>query len=58
MDRSKQHIGGPAYLLALPVEARTHVFSYLLPFVGRDWWNSKLKWWQYYNEHNEWREYK
>lgn len=49
---------GPAYLLALPVETRTHVDSYLLPFVGRDWWNSKLKWWQYYNEHNEWREYK
>jgi hypothetical protein len=48
----------PADLLALPVEIRTQIYSYLLPFVGRDWWNSKLVYWQYFNDHDEYSYYK
>jgi hypothetical protein len=47
-----------ADLLALPVEIRTQIYSYLLPFVGRDWWNGKLVWWQHNNEHDEYHHYK
>lgn len=50
----------PADLLTLPVEVRTHIYSYLLPFVGRGWWGSKQMWWQSSDRNidNEYRTYK